>query len=45
MVITGYTKDSFIVHDVGTKQGEDYHYNQNTLYNRIHDFDPVDIRK
>jgi hypothetical protein len=43
MVITGYTKDSFITHDVWTKQWEDYYYNQNTLYNRIHDFDPIDI--
>lgn len=44
MVITGYTPDSFIVHDVWTQRWEDYHYNQNTLYNRIHDFDSENIQ-
>lgn len=44
VVIKWYTQNSFITHDVGTKKWENYVYNQNTLYNRIHDFDPTDIQ-
>jgi len=43
MVIKGYTENSFITHDVGTNKWENYMYNQNTLYNRIHDYHPIDI--
>ena len=44
LVIKWYTKNSFITHDVGTKKWENYIYNQNTLYNRIHDYHPTDIQ-
>jgi hypothetical protein len=43
MVIKWYTENSFITHDVGTNKWENYMYNQNTLYNRIHDYHPTDI--
>lgn len=43
VVIKWYTKNSFITHDVGTKKWENYVYNQNTLYNRIHDYHSTDI--
>ena len=44
LVIKWYTKNSFITHDVGTNKWENYVYNQNTLYNRIHDYHPTDIK-
>lgn len=43
VVIKWYTQNSFITHDVWTKKWENYVYNQNTLYNRIHDFHPTNI--
>jgi len=43
LVIKWYTKNSFITHDVWTNKWENYVYNQNTLYNRIHDYHPTDI--
>lgn len=43
LVIKWYTKNSFITHDVGTAKWESYIYNQNTLYNRIHDYHPENI--
>jgi len=37
LVITGYTDDEFITNDPGTRRGEDYRYDQEVLYNAIHD--------
>lgn len=37
LVITGYTRDEFITNDPGTKRGEGYRYDQEVLYNAIHD--------
>ena len=46
LVITGYNdrKNVFITNDPGTRKGENYEYNQELLYNAIHDF-PGDINK
>lgn len=39
MVIKGYKKDDkLIVHDVGTRKGEDYVYSWNTIYNALRDY-------
>lgn len=40
LVIKGYdnTKKEFITNDPGTKRGESYRYNYNTLFNAIHDW-------
>lgn len=38
LVISGYTKDQFITQDVGTKNGQNYVYSQDTLFNAIHDW-------
>ena len=43
LVIKWYTDNSFISHDVGTARWENYIYNQETLYNRIHDYHPENI--
>lgn len=40
LVITGYTEDQFIANDPGTRRGEGYKYNQEVLYNAIHDLTP-----
>lgn len=37
LVITGYDSDEFITNDPGTKRGEGYRYDQQVLYNAIHD--------
>lgn len=41
LVITGYDKDSFITNDPGTKFGAAYTYDQQVLYDAIHDLTPV----
>lgn len=40
LVIIGYndTKNIFVTNDPGTRRGESYKYNQQVLYNAIHDF-------
>lgn len=38
LVITGYTRNEFITNDPGTRRGEGYRYNQQTLMNAIHDW-------
>ena len=41
LVIVGYDSDEFITHDVGTRRGENYRYNQDVLYDAIHDWTGV----
>jgi len=38
LVLTGYNGDQIITNDPGTKHGEGYTYDINTLYSAIHDF-------
>lgn len=38
LVLVGYDGNTIISNDPGTKRGEGYKYNINTLYNAIHDF-------
>lgn len=37
ILIVGYDQDEFITHDPGTSFGEYYHYDQNKVYEAIHD--------
>lgn len=38
LVLVGYDGNTIITNDPGTKRGEGYEYDINTLYNAIHDF-------
>jgi hypothetical protein len=38
LVIRGYTEDSFITNDPGTKRGKEFLYKYGTLINAIHDW-------
>jgi len=38
LVLKGYDGDTIITNDPGTRKGEGYRYDINTLYNAIHDF-------
>lgn len=38
LVIIGYEGNKIIVQDIGTKRGDHYKYNQQVLYNAIHDW-------
>ncbi len=38
LLVTGYTGDTFIVNDPGTKRGEDYKYSADVLIDAIHDW-------
>jgi VanZ family protein len=38
LVLTGYSGDTIITNDPGTKRGAGYEYDINALYNAIHDF-------
>lgn len=38
LVVTGYDGENFIVNDPGTRMGEDYKYEQQSLYDAIHDW-------
>lgn len=38
LVLTGYTGEEIITNDPGTRQGENYRYNIDVLYEAIHDF-------
>ena len=44
MVLKGYTKDTFITHDVGTRRGENYEYSIETIMDRIHDYHPESVK-
>ena len=37
-VVVGYDNDEFITHDVGTKRGANYRYDQEVVFNAIHDW-------
>ncbi len=37
VLLVGYEGTDFIVHDPGTRYGENYHYNVDIFYNAIHD--------
>ena len=39
LTIIGYTPESIITNDVGTKRGADYKYDYNTLYNAVSDWE------
>ncbi|HLC64061.1 MAG TPA: C39 family peptidase [Patescibacteria group bacterium] len=43
LVIKGYTKDKFITNDPGTKRGEDFLYNYDTIMAAMHDWNATDI--
>lgn len=38
LVVRGYTKNKIITNDPGTKRGENYSYNEEVIYNAIHDW-------
>lgn len=38
LVISGYDSDEFITQDVGTRRGKDYRYDQDVLFEAIHDW-------
>lgn len=40
LVVIGYDHDEFITHDPGTRHGENYRYNQQVLFDAIHDLTP-----
>ena len=40
LVLVGYDNDEFITNDPGTRRGEGYRYDQEVLYNAIHDLTP-----
>ena len=45
VVIKWYDEENFIIHDVGTKQWEDYTSSHTEVLERLHDFHETDIRK
>lgn len=45
LAIKGYTKDSFITNDPGTRRGADYIYPFQTLMDAIHDFNGGDVER
>lgn len=45
MVIIGYEDNNFIVHDVGTRRGASYRYEEDVLFTALHDYVPGDITK
>lgn len=44
IVIKGYTGTQFITHDVWTKLWANYHYDQEKLLERLHDYDTVSVQ-
>ena len=44
LIIRGYTSDSFITNDPGTKFGENFMYKYNDLMNAIHDWNNGDVK-
>lgn len=45
LVIKGYDENGFITNDPGTRNGNNYRYNFDLLFNAIHDWDPNDINQ
>ncbi|MFA5133818.1 MAG: C39 family peptidase [Patescibacteria group bacterium] len=45
IVAKGYTKDSIITNDPGTRHGSNYIYKNNVLYDAIHDWNGGDVVK
>lgn len=43
LVIKGYDQNGFITNDPGTRNGEDYYYKNDNLFESIHDWNPIDI--
>lgn len=43
LVLTGYTEDAFITNDVGTRLGEDYVYQIDTIMDAMHDWNNGDV--
>lgn len=41
LVISGFDTKGFTTQDVGTKNGKNYHYNQDVLFNAVHDWNGV----
>ena len=41
LVVTGFDNDEFVTHDVGTKRGENYRYDQHVFFDAIHDWTGV----
>ncbi len=44
LIIRGYTEDSFITNDPGTKRGKNFVYSYENLMNAIHDWNGGDVR-
>jgi hypothetical protein len=44
LVIRGYTKDSFITNDPGTRKGEKFLYRYDDLLNSVHDWNGGDVK-
>lgn len=44
VLIKGYDAYGFYTHDVGTKVGENYYYNESVLMNALHDYHPTDMK-
>ncbi|PIR66344.1 MAG: hypothetical protein COU51_04415 [Parcubacteria group bacterium CG10_big_fil_rev_8_21_14_0_10_36_14] len=43
LVVKGYTKDSIITNDPGTKRGADFLYKNDVFYNALHDWNGGDV--
>ncbi|HOX41873.1 MAG TPA: C39 family peptidase, partial [bacterium] len=43
LVIIGYEGNEFITNDPGTRKGEGYRYDQNVIFDAVHDWDPANI--
>ncbi len=43
LVIKGYTETTVITNDPGTRNGADYQYSYDTIYNAIHDWNDGDV--
>lgn len=45
LVIRGWTKEQFITNDNGTRRGEGYKYDYETIINSMHDFNGGDVKR
>lgn len=43
LVVKGYDQNGFVTNDPGTRNGENYYYAQDVLFNAIHDWNSNDI--
>ena len=43
LVVKGYTEDTFITNDPGTRHGQNYSYDQDVLMNAIHDWNGGEV--